>query len=80
MTEYDFSGLTCEQYWLLTCQGWTVESRIPPKPTEDMIKPLIERGLLIEYESKKRDIIVKEYEVPIDVHIAWCRYCSGKVN
>lgn len=82
---YDFSGLTNAQHALLTFQGWQVGQANPDRspcvqPSERTVRKLIERGLVIPHE---RDVpagpftmSVTEYEVPIDVHMAWCEYCA----
>jgi hypothetical protein len=81
--EYDFSGLTEEQEWLLVFQGWRIGDKYPShQPSKKTVKKLIERGLVIEHEVKQMTSIgpmtVLEYEVPLHVHMAYCMSCDGK--
>ena len=73
---YDLSGLTFKQKLLLTLQGWHVGSEMLPQPKPETVKKLIERGLVIPKERLHNGVKVIEYEVPLDVHAAWCEVCS----
>lgn len=78
--DYDFAGLTLTQQRLLTFQGWCVEDagRIP-QPSKRTVKKLLERGLVVEHINQGRIFSVREYEVPIPVHMAWCQHCADRV-
>lgn len=74
---YDFSRLTVAQQELLTYQGWHVGCGMPEvQPRPATVRKLIQRGLVIEREVQYGSMTVKEYEVPLDVHAAWCAYCA----
>lgn len=79
MSEYDFSGLTRAQQWLLTFQGWEISSEAA-QPSPRTVAKLIKRGLVVPVEVKEMTRIgpmtVTEYRVPLDVHMAWCEHCS----
>jgi len=73
---YDFSGLTVRQQEVLTFQGWDVSmGGKVPQPAPKTVRKLIERGLVVERINKGPIFTVREYEVPINVHIAWCDHC-----
>lgn len=75
--KYDFSRLTPAQQELLTYQGWRVGCGIPAvQPRPATVRKLIERGLVIEHETQYGPLTFKEYEVPLNVHIAWCAHCA----
>jgi hypothetical protein len=81
MTEFDFTGLTENQAWLLTFGGWTRSMKnLSVQPSRMIVKKLLERGLLIEHETEYPGwggpLKVREYVVPNDVHMAWCAWCS----
>lgn len=77
MKKYDFSNLTYNQQMLLSFQGWTIEfAKLLPQPTAKTVKKLKDRGLIIEHERVWNGLTVKEYEVPLAVHIEWCERCS----
>lgn len=74
---YDFSGLSDREGELLTFQGWTAQSTMPAVPPgRKAMRRLIARGLVIERSREYRGLTVTEYEVPLDVHVAWCARCS----
>jgi len=76
MSEYDFSGLTEKQQWLLTMQGWSFRDEAP-QPQPRTVQKLIDRGLLVVAEPYiDRGLMIRQYVVPIHVHMAWCQYCS----
>lgn len=80
-TDYNFEGLTPIQEYLILYQGWRVGQRFPDgdawvQPTEDEIRPLIERGLMQEVETQYGLVTVKEYTCGIDVHLAYCMWCD----
>lgn len=81
--DYDFSRLTPRQEWLICYQGWQVGQKYPdgsmwPQPSKRTVKKLIERGLMTAVECVVPDacmgipIRVTEYQVPLEVHMAWC--------
>ena len=75
--DYDFRGLTANQQALLTFQGWTVEdARQRVQPSPKTANKLIDRGLVIAHQFTRYGLSITEYEVPIDVHAAWCDWCS----
>ena len=71
----NFNNLTENQQELLSFQGWNIGCNRNQPPKKSMLK-LIERGLVIEHEIIDRGLSIKEYEVPLSVHIAWCEHCS----
>lgn len=74
---YDFTGLTNAQAELLTYQGWEMGSTWPTRQPHPLtVKKLIERGLLIEHVTTVGRMTVREYEVPLSVHMAWCEHCG----
>jgi hypothetical protein len=77
MRDYDFSKLTTAQQSVLTFQGWEVGSDMR-QPSKATVKKLIERGLVIPQEVKTVNMTVIEYQVPIDVHMAWCAHCAKR--
>jgi hypothetical protein len=75
MSEYNFEGLTRAQMTLLTYQGWWQSDKgHRPRPNVNTVEGLMRRNLLIEHARGNPPIY--EYEVPTDVHMAWCAYCS----
>lgn len=75
--KYDFTGLTPTQQGVLTFQGWCVaDAGQRPQPSKRTVAKLLARGLVVEHINKGSIFTVREYEVPLDVHIAWCDYCS----
>lgn len=78
MSEYNFKGLTNHQQMILTRQGWSLRDADSGvcQPSSRSVNKLITRGLVIEHEEKWRGMIVKTYEVPIPVHMAWCSWCA----
>lgn len=88
MSNYDFSGLTAKQEWLILYQGWRVGQRYPDgsiwlQPSKRTVKKLIERGLMKEFEAtymhdNRTKLVVTEYHVPIHVHAAYCLFCDFK--
>ena len=79
--DYDFSKLTNQHEWLICYQGWRVGQTYPdgsvwPQPSKRAVKKLIERGLMTAYDRQVDGLIVTEYDVPIDVHYAWCMTCE----
>lgn len=72
--DYDFSGLTRAQQWILTYQGYVEGSTLLPRPQRRTVQPLIERGLL---EQKVHPEFGTYWEVPIAVHRAWCEHCAN---
>lgn len=80
---YDFSGLAPRQQELLTFQGWQAGSKFPAvQPGPATVKKLIARGLVVEHLVEQMfgpfPMTVREYEVPLLVHAAWCEHCAGK--
>lgn len=81
MSDYDFSGLTYRQREILSFQGWSVSrAGFLPQPRPSTMRKLIDRGLAIEHETKFHGLKVLEYEVPIPVHMAWCKICADSVD
>lgn len=86
MSDYDFSGLTDKQGWLILYQGWRVGQRYPdgsiwPQPSKRTVKKLIERGLMAAVDIRmpgQMSISVTEYHVPLHVHAAYCLFCDSK--
>lgn len=75
MPNYDFSGLTKAQQWLLTNQGWERGYMSGTGPRRTTVDPLIERGLVIEHKSESGR--TEAFEVPLSVHVAWCAHCAS---
>lgn len=75
--EYDFTGLTHAQKWLITMQGWDEQSATGPKPQKRTVEPLIARGLIFFKPRHIGGSVPMAYIVPIDVHMAWCEYCEN---
>ncbi|CAK7069750.1 MAG: hypothetical protein KER_03056 [Kerstersia gyiorum] len=84
MFDYDFSGLTDLQRWLILYQGWRTGQRYPdgslwPQPGKRTVKKLIDRGLMTAHEVQERSgglaFSVIEYRVPLHVHAAYCFSC-----
>lgn len=87
--DYDFSGLTEQQAWLILYQGWRVGQCYPdgspwPQPTKQMVKKLIDRNLMDVIKSREPVgksgfyMNVTEYHVPIEVHMAWCIHSTER--
>jgi hypothetical protein len=86
MSDYDFSGLSPRQQWLILYQGWRIGQRFPdgspwPQPNKRTVKKLIERGLMTEFEAvyihdDRTRVTVTEYRVPLHVHMAFCMSCD----
>lgn len=83
VNDIDFTGLSIAQQTVMTLQGWTpsmAASGICPQPSREAMRPLIDRGLIVEHEvtSVRGGIPMTwwEYEVPIPVHMAWCLECD----
>lgn len=74
---YDFSNLTGAQQSLLTFQGWAPGARHTKQPRPGTVKKLIDRGLVVASTRPFMGISVPVYEVPLDVHMAWCQHCSS---
>ena len=78
----DFTGLTALQRTVLSLAGWTAstaDSGICPQPSRASMKLLVDRGLVIERpatDGRHPPMKWWEYEVPIDVHMAWCEACD----
>lgn len=81
---YDFSGLTPRQQELLTFQGWQIGCELMPQPGPRTVRKLIDRGLVVEHQRRVGSgpfaMTVREYEVPLDVHLAWCRFCGKQTQ
>ena len=80
---YDFTKLTHAQQEVLTFAGWQMNRDLPfAQPGKSTVKKLIERGLVVAHEVNVHragiGVTVTEYEVPFDVHAAWCAYCSKR--
>lgn len=73
---YDFSGLTEAQQRLLTFQGWEPGCG-QKQPTPRTVKKLIDRKLVVPHDMPFMGITVKAYDVPINVHAAWCEHCAN---
>lgn len=74
---YDFSRLTPMQEWLICLQGWHIGKKWPDgsiyaQPAKRTVRKLIERGLLVPREVGDGMLTVTEYDVPLDVHMAYC--------
>lgn len=78
--EYDFSGLTRAQQWLLTLQGWDEESDTGAKPQKRTVEPMVARGLIVLQPKRAGGTDPRAYIVPHAVHIAWCEYCSSRTK
>lgn len=85
MPNYDFTGLTPRQEWLILYMGWRPGQTYPdgspwPQPSKRTVKKLIERGLMEAIEVKEQagplTMTVTEYRVPLHVHAAYC-FLSG---
>jgi hypothetical protein len=74
--DYDFSGLTLTQQWLLTNQGWERGYKSGHGPRRPTVDPLISRGLVFEHKNDEGR--TEAFEVPLAVHIAWCAHCAEK--
>lgn len=73
--DYDFTGLTTAQQWLLSTQGFAFDPTSARRgPRRTTVAPLIERGLVIERANGHWP---SSFEVPLAVHIAWCAHCAG---
>jgi hypothetical protein len=73
---YDFSCLTPAQEWLICLCGWHIGATWPdgsmrPQPGKRTVRKLIERGLVVPRE-RRDGYLVTEYDVPLDVHAAYC--------
>jgi len=83
MSGFDFSDLTKDQQDLLEAGGWPVDrGNVEPKPARKDAVTLIERGLLIAIDTRRRDdfgsYLRTEYRVPEPARRAWAHYreCS----
>ena len=85
MPNYDFTGLTPRQEWLILYMGWRPGQTYPdgspwPQPSKRTVKKLIERGLMEERRVIDRrgfpPVLVSEYHVPLHVHAAYCLQCD----
>lgn len=79
MSKYDFTRLTQAQQALLTFAGWEPGcGRL--QPAVSTTRKLIERGLLVRrtrtdyYAGATFQVPI--YDVPLDVHAAWCAHCA----
>lgn len=80
--DYDFSGLTSRQHWLILFNGWRIGQTYPdgrawPQPSKQTVKKLIDRGLMVERTVREFDprfgsMDITEYHVPLLVHMAYC--------
>jgi hypothetical protein len=79
MSAHYFSDLTPAQQELLSFQGWAPGcGRKAPRP--DTARKLVARGLVVPRDVKVLHATVKAYDVPLDVHIAWCAHCARKAG
>lgn len=84
--DYDFSKLTPAQEWLIVYQGWHIGQKYPdgsiwPQPSKRTVKKLLDRGLMFAREVSEPvpgfgSMTVIEYDVPLDVHMAYCMQCA----
>lgn len=72
---YDFTGLTAPQRGVLAMQGWQPGAGQQPRPRT--VAKLVERGLVVERDIVFCGVAMKAYEVPLDVHAAFCEWCSA---
>lgn len=84
--ELKFDDLTTNQEWLLVLGGWQIGSRYPngtpqTQPGKRTVKKLIARGLVIPHErtvsSPFGQMTITEYEVPVEVYMAYCMSCDA---
>lgn len=81
MTTYDFTGLTHAQQEVLTFAGWHMGcGRVQPRTKT--VQKLLDRGLVVRrLVSDDQGVLafdVAEYDVPMEVHAAWCAHCASK--
>lgn len=76
MRSFDFSNLTPSQASLLSFMGWHTRCGRAGPPDKRTVAKLIERGLVVEHVLRNGPFTLREYEVPVDVHMAWCTYCD----
>lgn len=74
-TTFDFTDLTEDQRALLTFQGWT-PGGVLPQPAPQTVRKLIDRGFVTAHTVDHAGLRVRAYTVPVDVHIAWCAWCT----
>lgn len=74
LSGFDFTGLTAPQRGVLAMQGWQPGSGQQPRPRT--VAKLVERGLVVERDIVFCGVAMKAYEVPMDVHAAFCEWCS----
>jgi hypothetical protein len=82
MSGFDFTGLTKDQEDLLESGGWPVDrTNVEPKPARRDAVGLIERGLLIAIDTRRRDdfgsYLRTEYRVPEPARRAWTQHREG---
>lgn len=69
---YDFSKLTANEQWLLTTGGWAPRAVLVKQPSKKSASKLIARGLITERLRTNHGVTWAEYDVPLNVHMAWC--------
>lgn len=72
----DFTGLTAAQQRVLTFQGWRPGPGSQAQPRPQTMAKLLQRGLAAEREVMFLGVRIKAYDVPLPVHMAWCRRCA----
>jgi hypothetical protein len=78
---YTFDGLTDDQAALLTMQGWRPgDAPGFRQPSPASVAKLVERGLVEVIVVGAGGLSVTSYHVPLDVHMAWCRYCADRIE
>ena len=84
LVDFDFGKLSDRQQWLIFNLGWHVGDGTS-QPQEKIVKPLLDAGLIRESEVVIPGFAgfpmkVKEYNVDITDHAAYCAWCSENVN
>lgn len=82
MTDHPCKGMTkAQRQWFERIATGTHGSLVPKKT----MAVLLERGLVEHIGNQKFGsgplaVLVKEYDVPIPVHVQWCQWCSEVVD
>lgn len=76
---YKFDDLSRAQQALLSFQGWRPELKaFIRQPGLKTVEKLLARGQLEREVLHEGYYQTTTYSVPLDVHIAWCEYCSER--
>lgn len=70
-----FADLTSAQQALLTHNGWYVGCGFN-QPSDRTVAKMLKRGLLVERRVVVQGVTVREYDVPVAVHVDWCERCG----